>query len=1137
MTPPTPPPLPEAPQEAPAPSPPPAMSASLSGVDEQEEAKRNLLLKESKEKLQSLLDKKLQYWDKLTVAKEDEDKLEAIRNIMNLNKDEIELAGKVGPKDKLVDVMDTKLKLATETLDQINAEIQKDTKEKLKQLEKWEAGAIMNLKNLTRMESELAMRLSKRRSKNQDRSSIDQEDDLSRVGDRDREGDLDKNRDRDSDRERDRSIGKERRKKSDAVDREAEEKKTKGAGEKELKEKTKKGTSEKEAEEAKDDAKLRVQRVGLIELDARADTEMCDENLLKLHELEFRIANDMLKGKYKGKKGRDLTSKEMKEKLRRLCDLEVQIADELFGQDPDASASLELDAIITKPSAKQVTAGKEYDREQRRRSSRDSDEREGRDRDYGDRRDYLDRRDFYERRDFSPVDRLDYPDIMEFPDYPERMVYSDQYGGARMDYNARIDYPGRMNYPPQADYRRGNMQIPPGMLQMQAMPQIPQMAPPIDMEEPGNELVRHHENIEVSGDSTVQVIKHTAHSELMRSPSSDPRSLDVPPKRYISEDSLDTSRKPIVATFEQVADDQTTLVKLKTAIDIEIIPQGGKPASLDKGDTRGSVKGGIDDVESEVHIRNRKSREILNVAVTSSSLPMGPSSVAPAEPTPRPAARTSPFYWTSSRRTPLAEDEDYDAYGEEDSVSMNRRGQDLADRRVAMDDEIPPGPSFWQWICQSIYSPRRGRTMAERPERSLERGRSRSRDQERDDRVREKEEELRQLIDSVIKVSQDVIMARRAIELGGVGEERCLGNMLEAEGKLRDLIDLEVRLANELSNFRNSDMVPNEESRMSVLNAEEKIRQLIDVESRLAEGFVTERKSLSSLPHNTEGAVRAFEVLATQKHTQSPQPRDARRRPASHREPSSRRPRDEDWDDGGSPRRRPSWSRLADRSRGNGDDDDRRRGDRSLSRPRARDVSPTRRDRAIQRGRRDAAELDDNEERQRRSSSRRRRPSEDNDQDDRRETIHRGLPPNDVDDDERLRRRGSKKRADDDDELPARHRAGRPIQGEEEDEAPRMLSRRKQVDDVEERTPRRGASKSRKDDDDEVADDDEEDGDEAMPRRGRPRARRARTGSKGRGAKVTAQKQVIKVTEGVPVKISLSGKVSTRLRFFRDRSH
>ncbi|EEC03449.1 conserved hypothetical protein [Ixodes scapularis] len=1133
MTPPTPPPLPEAPLEAPAPSPPPAMSASLSGVDEQEEARRNLLLKESKEKLQSLLDKKLQYWDKLTVAKADEDKLEAIRNIMNLNKDEIELAGKVGPKDKLVDVMDTKLKLATETLDQINAEIQKDAKEKLKQLEKWEAGAIMNLKNLNRLESELAMRLSKRRSKNQD----DQEDDLSHFGDRDREGDLDKNRDRDSDRERDRSISKERRKKSDAIDREAEEKKTKGAGEKELKEQTKKGTSEKEAEEAKDDAKLRVQHVGVVELDARADTQMCDENLLKLHELEFRIANDMLKGKYKGKKGRDLTSKEMKEKLRRLCDLEVQIADELFGQDPDASASLELDAIITKPSAMQVTAGKEYDREQRRRSSRDSDEREGRDRDYGDRRDYLDRRDFYERRDFSPIDRMDYPDIMEFPDYPERMVYADQYGGARMDYNARIDYPVRMNYPPQADYRRGNMQIPPGMLQMQAMPQIPQMAPPIEMEEPGNELVRHHENIEVSGDSTVQVIKHTAHSELIRSPSSDPRSLDVPPKRYISEDSLDTNRKPIVATFEQVADDQTTLVKLKTAIDIEIIPQGGKPASLDKGDTRGSVRGGVDDVESEVHIRNKKSREILNVAVTSSSLPMGPSSVAPAEPTPRPAARTSPFYWTSSRRTPLAEDEDYDAYGEEDSVSMNRRGQDLADRRVAMDDEIPPGPSFWQWICQSIYSPRRGRAMAERPERSLERGRSRSRDQERDDRVREKEEELRQLIDSVIKVSQDVIMARRAIELGGVGEERCLGNMLEAEGKLRDLIDLEVRLANELSNFRNSDMVPNEESRMSVLNAEEKIRRLIDVESRLAEGFVTERKSLSSLPHNTEGAVRAFEVLATQQHTQSLQPRDARRRPASRREPSSRRSRDEDLDDGGSPRRRPSWSRLADRSRGNGDDDDRRRGDRSLSRPRARDVSPTRRDRAVQRGRRDWAELDDDEERQRRSSSRRRRPSDDNDQDDRRETIYRGLPPDDVDDDERLRRRGSKKRADDDDELPARHRASRLVQGEEEDEAPRMLSRKKQVDDVEERTPRRGASKSRKDDDDELADDDEEDEDEAVPRRGRPRARRARTGSKGRGAKVTAQKQVIKVTEGVPVKISLSGKVSTRLRFFRDRSH
>ncbi|KAL3192935.1 hypothetical protein MRX96_058446 [Rhipicephalus microplus] len=70
-----------------------------------------------------------------------------------------------------------------------------------------------------------------------------------------------------------------------------------------------------------------------------------------------------------------------------------------------------------------------------------------------------------------------------------------------------------------------------------------------------------------------------------------------------------------------------------------------------------------------------------------------------------------------------------------------------------------------------------------------------------------------------------------------------------------------MRLANELSNFRNSDMVANEESRMSVLNAEEKIRQLIDVESRLAEGFVAERKSSVKSKISdamSEGALRSF---------------------------------------------------------------------------------------------------------------------------------------------------------------------------------------------------------------------------------------------------------------------------------------
>lgn len=258
------------------------------------------------------------------------------------------------------------------------------------------------------------------------------------------------------------------------------------------------------------------------------------------------------------------------------------------------------------------------------------------------------------------------------------------------------------------------------------------------------------------------------------------------------------------------------------------------------------------------------------------------------------------------------------------------------------------------------------------------RGRSRSRDKDREERVHEKEEELRQLIDSVIKVSQDVILARRAIELGGVGEERCMGNMLEAEGKLRNLIDLEMRLANELSNFRNSDMLANEESRLSVLNAEEKIRQLIDVESRLAEGFVAERKSsvkskiddaskstlqqspgtrMSDAMGSVDGAVRQFvyEEMAMQQSRAVPQSSapEARRIPRqpvqrTRRELSPRKTFDDDAD--GPTRRRLSGRQLAERWASRGDDDrdegnDRQRTGRSGSKSRVRDSSTARKGR------------------------------------------------------------------------------------------------------------------------------------------------------------------------------------------------
>ncbi|KAH7983903.1 hypothetical protein HPB52_015135 [Rhipicephalus sanguineus] len=953
--PPPPPPPPPGPDGAPVPAAPGAPPSAGSA-----DADREALVRKSKEELQELIAQKLQAWDKLTLSKANEERIDALKKLVTINKDEVELAGKVGPKDKLVDVMDTRLKLAKDTIDDINAEIKKEATDRLKTLDLWEKGAIQDIKTLNKMESELAMRLSKRGRRPDPRSSMGQIDDM--------DGDMD-DVDRGWDRGRDNYFDR----KKQAY-----------------------GKSKKESEER--ETKGKVQRVSMIELET-GDSQVCDDNLLKLHELEFRIANDMLKGKYKGKKGRELTSRELKDKLRRLCDLEVQIADELFGQESEASGTMEVDGTITKATLKRPPAERE------RKASRDVDrDRETeRDKDFS----YYERRDYYDRREYPPD-------------------YTDQYGG-QMDYNAPTEF--------RADYR----QPPPTVHHPMAQTVMQRSGPGPTLgavEEIGNDLVRHQENIEVSGESGVQVIKHTTHSELIRCGSTEPHAMQIPSKPAFSVESIDSGRKPIVATFEQVADDQQTVVKLKTAIDIEIIPQGGKQPLSVAEKTEAASRSKPEETEEEEpppppSLKKKRSKEAQR--------PRSPSAVRSPSP-------------------PAIEEEDEGI--DDDDEPSGPRIPELADRRVTTDDEIPPGPSFWQWICQSIYSPRGGgrcNVTAERQDRPVAQTRGRSRSRDRDERVREKEEELRQLIDSVIKVSQDVILARRAIELGGVGEDRCMGNMLEAEGKLRNLIDLEMRLANELSNFRNSDMVANEESRMSVLNAEEKIRQLIDVESRLAEGFVAERKSSVKSKISdamSEGALRSFAFEETALGT------EARGLPKN----VPKKPRKllpymlPDTAPGRKSRAGDDESRKCRRKKGADTDDDNEPDERRSSRP------------ARPRSRRRDDAADDGEPRS-------------------------------------PRRKG---RDQDDDERPVRRKASRRAQQDEDEE-----------DDTSRLRVRKRSSKSRKA---------EEDDDSCRAQWGsaKPRKRRdqdqdrssRRRGSRSKGT----QRQLIKVQEGVPIRISLSGK-------------
>lgn len=169
-------------------------------------------------------------------------------------------------------------------------------------------------------------------------------------------------------------------------------------------------------------------------------------------------------------------------------------------------------------------------------------------------------------------------------------------------------------------------------------------------------------------------------------------------------------------------------------------------------------------------------------------------------------------------------DDDLDQDDDEmqETTFRTRRRRSRADQ-----DELP---SLWGWLCRSLCNLTEGYD-------------ERMRAEARDMRVLQMGNRIRNLIQNVIRVSREVIEARRAIQQSGLKGEDYTKNIFAAESKLWELIDLEAQLANELALYRQSDLATDDQYFQGLANAEDKIRRLIGVETQLAREIGNWRKS------------------------------------------------------------------------------------------------------------------------------------------------------------------------------------------------------------------------------------------------------------------------------------------------------
>lgn len=146
---------------------------------------------------------------------------------------------------------------------------------------------------------------------------------------------------------------------------------------------------------------------------------------------------------------------------------------------------------------------------------------------------------------------------------------------------------------------------------------------------------------------------------------------------------------------------------------------------------------------------------------------------------------------------------------------------------------------------------------------------------QRDPRVAEVGSRIRELIQQVIRVSNEVIEARKSIQQFGAGGEQAVQNVFAAEGKLWELIDLEAQLANELSQFRQLDTGTDDQYFAGVKEAEGKIRRLIEVETQLANEIGAWRAMTQNAPKENTSKTTLYKVPGAYSSSATETPPDA----------------------------------------------------------------------------------------------------------------------------------------------------------------------------------------------------------------------------------------------------------------------
>ncbi|CAN7983485.1 unnamed protein product [Ixodes pacificus] len=193
------------------------------------------------------------------------------------------------------------------------------------------------------------------------------------------------------------------------------------------------------------------------------------------------------------------------------------------------------------------------------------------------------------------------------------------------------------------------------------------------------------------------------------------------------------------------------------------------------------------------------------------------------------------------------DDDGYDNDDYDDYRLPTRREKNAPfsrERRRRQRDQDAEAVSLWGWLCRG------GRDSTEMtPPRS---GRARAPSQE--SKIAQVGSRIRNLIQKVIRVSNEVVEARKVIQQSGMQGPESMQHIFSAENKLRQLIDLEEQLVHELAQYRQYSNGSDAEYFASLAEAEGKIRRLIDVKTQLANEIGAWRSMTQATSQNVNTA-------------------------------------------------------------------------------------------------------------------------------------------------------------------------------------------------------------------------------------------------------------------------------------------